>query len=198
MRIEQRVAFDHPPEKVWDHLVDLRVVAACIPGAVVTGVSDDGEHVGRLTIGLGSVTMSFDGVARFTSVDEAARRVVLRGEGRTSQGQVRLDLEGSVEPHDGGSAVVLRSDVVLSGRLAQFGQRLAGGVTEQVLEQFAANLSRRLEGGAPTIAERQDVLRVGSVVPEAVRDPRVLAGSALLLVAVAAWLVGRRLGVDRS
>jgi carbon monoxide dehydrogenase subunit G len=119
-----------PVDEVWAGLLDLRNVAAALPGASVGAVEPDGTHRGTLRLKLGSFVTSFRGVARYTEVDESEHRVVLDARGTSSQGQASIGLVGLTLPGSSADRTTVRltSSVALSGRVASFGASLASDV----------------------------------------------------------------------
>jgi carbon monoxide dehydrogenase subunit G len=176
VELKHEFEIDRPLPEVWTRLLDLRNVASALPGASVGEVEPDGTHHGTLRLKLGSFAAAFRGTARYTTVDSEANRVVLVANGSSAQGQAAVELEGQALPgsHPGSTRVVLVSRVVLSGRIANFGARLATDVARQVLDQFVVNLTATFEGPGATPASSgtvatgspaaTDALDLGSVL----------------------------------
>jgi uncharacterized protein len=197
VRLRQTFRVDHPIDPVWTALTDLTVVAGCLPGAVVTSVSD-GVHHGNLTVRLGSIRAAFAGTAELTEVDPAARSVSLVAEGGGAQGQVRLRLDGfAAEVGPSTTEIRLHTDVELSGRLAQLGHGAAGLVTERLVQQLTRNLDRHL-AGTPAAASDDDALAALSFLPAlakgalGVRPVRLALTALVGLAAGAGWVRWRR------
>jgi carbon monoxide dehydrogenase subunit G len=204
-----------PVGDVWAKLLDLRNVAAALPGASVDDVESDGTHHGTLRLKLGSFVASFRGTARYTEVDPSEHRVVLDARGNSSQGQASVGLVGRALPGNGpeSTKVQLTSTVLLSGRIANFGASLASDVARQVLDQFAANLTVAFESAgaerpapagtdaAPARPQAApapvaDALDVGSVlVPAWLTRPVPLPVA--LALAVSGLVLGRALSRGR-
>lgn len=142
-----------------DHLVslleDLERVAPCLPGASIQERVDERTYKGRVTVKVGPVTVKYDGVMTVLEVDRAARRLVMRGEGRDPQGAGSASATITMtvsEDGQGGSLGSIESDVAITGRVAQFGRGLMQDVADRLLSQFAACLERTLaqEAGPET------------------------------------------------
>jgi uncharacterized protein len=178
VELKHEFEIDRPLSEVWTRLLDLRNVAGALPGASVGEIEPDGTHHGTLRLKLGSFAAAFRGTARYTTVDAEAHRVVLVANGSSAQGQAGVELEGQAFPgaQSGSTRVLLVSRVVLSGRVANFGARLATDVARQVLDQFVVNLTATFEAatadgtpastgaattGSPATA---DALDLGSVL----------------------------------
>jgi carbon monoxide dehydrogenase subunit G len=196
-----------PVPEVWQRLLDLRNVAAALPGASIDDVEPDGTHHGTLRMKLGAFTAAFRGTARYTEVDGDAHRVLLVAQGDSNQGRAGIELEGQALPgsRPDSTRVQLVSRVVLSGRIANVGAALASDVARQLLDRFVANLSAAFEktgsststtagSSAATTAPAasDDVLDLGDVlVPGWLTRPVSLPVAVAL--AAAAFLLGRAL-----
>ena len=145
-----------PPAAAWPILSDIRRVAGCVPGASLTEVVDDKTYQGTMTVPLGPATVAFAIGMNFDELDPVQRTARLQAKGADDKG--RGGAQGTVsfrlEPADGGSKVLVHTDLVLSGTVAQFGRGGAASVIEgaaaKIMNQFVANLSSQLAGGEQT------------------------------------------------
>jgi hypothetical protein len=130
-----------PVERAWEVLTDVQRIAPCMPGAQLTEVDGDIYH-GQVKIKVGPITAQYKGTASFTEKDEAARRVVLKANGRDSRGQgnASATVTAVMTPGDGGTVVSITTDLSISGRVAQFGRGVMGDVSAKLLQQFVHNL----------------------------------------------------------
>src|SRR6185436_18117016 len=113
-----------PPAEAWVVLLDIRRVAACIPGAELTEVVDEQTYKGRVTVRIGPVALVLAGQARLEEIDHAQHRARLRTHGADSKGRGGADsvIEFRLEPAENGTKVAIHSDVRLSGSIAQYGR----------------------------------------------------------------------------
>jgi carbon-monoxide dehydrogenase small subunit len=148
---EQRFTVAHPPEKVWAFFGRPAEVAACLPGAALTG-EPTGDHVaGKLRVKAGPIAAEFSGSADIER-DVAHYAGMIRGQGRDSRSgsATRGEIAYRLSPEDGGAAT--RVDVTvgytLTGMLAQFGRSgLIHDVANRLTAAFARNLEARLGAG---------------------------------------------------
>jgi uncharacterized protein len=202
VELKHEFEIGRPVPEVWQRLLDLRHVAAALPGASVDEVEPDGTHHGALRLKVGAFTAAFRGTARYTEVDADAHRVLLVAQGDSAQGRAGIELEGQALPgsRPDSTRVQLVSRVVLSGRVANVGAALASDVARQLLDRFVVNLSAAFEqdpavGSATAIgsaASGDDVLDLGNVLVPAWLTRPVSLPVALVLAA-AALLLGRTL-----
>src|SRR5688500_9724334 len=75
------------PDTVFATLVDIPTIAPCMPGASLTGTTEDGGYEGLVKVKLGPITAQYKGKAHLIETDAASRRAVLRAEGSETRGQ---------------------------------------------------------------------------------------------------------------
>lgn len=141
-----------PVEQAWEVLLDLERIAPCMPGATLTSYEGE-EFAGTVRVKLGPVLMTFAGQGRFVERDADNRRMVIEASGKdrkgggTARATIRADL------HDRGetTGVEVHTDLVVTGRAAQFGRGMIGDVSTRLLGQFTDCLAGKL--GEPVVPE---------------------------------------------
>jgi len=145
MKLEHKFTVPAPIDTVWQALLDPERVAPCFPGASITSASGD-EFAGIVKVRLGPISLQYRGSGRFTDTDEAAHRTVIRATGTASggQGTVTATVAASLVENGAGTAVTVATDMIVTGRPAQFGRGLIEDVGNKIISQFADCLSRSL------------------------------------------------------
>ncbi|GAT11338.1 SRPBCC family protein [Mycolicibacterium novocastrense] len=148
---EFRVAV--PVDTAWEALNDVQRVAPCIPGAQLLSVDGD-AFTGAVKVKVGPITVSYKGEASFQERDKAARRVVIKAQGKETRGSGNAAAVVTAQLKDEGDAtsVVINTDLTISGKAAQFGRGVLADVSSNLIGQFAKNLESDLLGGAATTA----------------------------------------------
>ena len=156
MQIENEFDVAAPPDRVYAFLLDVNQVVHCMPGAELGEVVDPETFKGRVRIKVGPITVAYNGTARISEKDDAARRAVLSADGRetTGPGSARATATMSVVEADGGSKVTLVTDYTVAGRVANFGRGVMEDVSRRLVSQMADCIKTHLETSeAPPAAE---------------------------------------------
>jgi carbon monoxide dehydrogenase subunit G len=154
MLIENSFDVDADPDRVFEFLQNPHNVATCFPGAELTEDLGDDQYKGKVKIKLGPVTAAFSGTARITEKDETARRAVLVADGKDARGSgtAKATATMQVEPTETGSNVLLKTDLTISGKLAQFGRGIMADVSNRMVGDLAARVRERIEAEEPEAA----------------------------------------------
>ena len=154
MKIEDQFRVDVPIEDAWRVLLDVERIAPCMPGAQLQEIEGD-EYRGVVKVKVGPITAQYKGAARIIEADEAARRIVLKGEGRDTRGQGNASATVTVLlAADGtGTQVSVDTDLNVTGKVAQFGRGVMADVSSKLLGQFVACLESNVLSGNGSSSE---------------------------------------------
>ncbi|HQT64775.1 MAG: carbon monoxide dehydrogenase [Acidocella sp. 20-57-95] len=132
----------------WSLVENIEGMAACMPGAKITERVDATHYKGTITVKLGPATVSFKGELEVVAIDPIARTIHVIGKGSDTGGGsgASLDLNAVVK-ETGPDACELSgvSVVNVTGKVAAFGARLMGTVTDQLLKIFFDNVLAKAE-----------------------------------------------------
>jgi carbon monoxide dehydrogenase subunit G len=147
MELEHTFTVAVPVEQAWEVLLDLERIAPCMPGATLTSYQGD-EFAGTVLVKLGPVTMTFAGQGRFLERDPGQRRMVIEaaGKDRRGGGTARATIRSTLRAEGDSTVVEVHSDLVVTGRAAQFGRGMIGDVSTRLLDQFTTCLAGQLAG----------------------------------------------------
>ena len=157
MKIEDQFRVDVPIEEAWRVLLDVERIAPCMPGAQLQEIEGD-EYRGIVKVKVGPITAQYKGAARIIEADEAARRIVLKGEGRDTRGQGNASATVTVllAADGAGTQVSVDTDLNVTGKVAQFGRGVMADVSSKLLGQFVACLESNVLGGDGGATEAAD------------------------------------------
>jgi hypothetical protein len=135
MKIEGTSDIPAPRDKVWAAFLDPNVLAKAIPGCDKLEEAGPGEFKAVMKVGVGAIKGTFEGKVRLTDLDPPNRyRMMVEGKG--GPGFVRGEALMTLSDADGGTRVAYDADVQVGGLIASVGQRMLGGVSKMMLDQF--------------------------------------------------------------
>ena len=179
MQIENAFEVPLPPDQAWKVLMDIERIAPCMPGAALTEVVDDRTYKGTVAVKLGPVALSFAGDVSFESIDESARKARVKAQGRDAKGRggANAIVDFEILPVAAGAQVRVRTDLALSGAIAQYGRAsgMIQGVATELVGQFANSLKAQL-GPAQTAAAAEP-----ASAPPAPASAKPISGFSLIL-----------------
>ncbi len=145
MQLENSFSVNAPPDRVFAYLLDINKVVGCVPGAELSEVVDPATFKGKV----GPITVAYNGTARITDRDDAARSAAIEAEGRetTGPGSARAKAVMKVDAEGSGSMVKISTDYSVAGRVAQFGRGVMEDVSRRIVNEMAACIKANVEGG---------------------------------------------------
>jgi uncharacterized protein len=148
-------SFDVPlsPAQAWAVLMDIPRIAPCMPGAELTEIADPQNFKGKISVRLGPVALAFAGRVLIDSIDETNRSARVKAQGSDAKGRGSANATATfhIEPAAAGSRVMIHTDLMLSGAVAQYGRGVGmiQATAAQIIGQFAANLRAQLASEPP-------------------------------------------------
>jgi carbon-monoxide dehydrogenase small subunit len=140
----------YPPDRVFEMFGDVAQVAACLPGASLTGIPTPERAEGVIRIKLGPISANFRGAARIERDPENwSGRIVGIGSDRRSRSSTQGEIRYHLVPIEQGAAtrVELSIGYSLRGMLAQIAREgLVRDLAARLTADFARNLDRHLSG----------------------------------------------------
>ncbi|MGP3776598.1 SRPBCC family protein [Streptomyces sp. SDT5-1] len=158
MQLSSTVVVNAAPDAVFALVSDVEKVASCMPGAVLEGRDGDAWR-GAVKVKVGPIGAAYAGTVRFLEVDAEKRRLRVHASGADTHGngdaeaEVVLDIGEAPE----GARLELATDLLIRGKLAQFGKGAIASVSDRILQQFAQNLGNLLLDQEPGRADAPSV-----------------------------------------
>lgn len=182
VEIENQFEVAASPDRVYSFLLDVNRVVTCMPGAELSEVVDPTTFKGKVRIKVGPITVSYNGTARISERDDAARTATLQAEGRetTGPGSARATARMSVADAGGDrSTVQLVTDYTVAGRIANFGRGVMEDVSKRLVGQMADCIKANLETeSAPAPAPEAAPASDATPAPEAETDTAAATAAA--------------------
>jgi carbon monoxide dehydrogenase subunit G len=154
MKLDNEFTVRVPIEQAWAILTNLVLIAPCMPGAQLTGVTD-GVYTGKMKVKVGPISAEYAGTAQFSQKDDATYSAVIDARGRDSRGQGNATavISAQLRPDGDSTIVTVDTDLTIAGRIAQFGSGMIKEVSAKLLTQFVQCLEAKLGGDGEAPAE---------------------------------------------
>lgn len=143
MKIEGSADIPAPREKVWAAFLDPNVLAQALPGCEKLEAIGPNEYKATMKVGVAAIKGIFEGKVKLTDL-EPPNRYRMAVEGSGGPGFVRGDAGMQMSDTPGGTKVSYDADVQVGGLIASVGQRMLGGVTKMMLDQFFTRMTELL------------------------------------------------------
>ncbi len=147
MKLEGAHDIPVPRERVWAAFLDPEVLRQAIPGCEKLEAIGDGEYKATLKIGVAAVKGTFEGKVRlFDLKPPESYRMAVEGSG--GPGFIRGETQITLTEAEGGTRVTYTADVQVGGLIAGVGQRMLGGVSKMMADQFFNKMAQLLQAQA--------------------------------------------------
>jgi carbon monoxide dehydrogenase subunit G len=165
MKLRNEVVMSAPLERTWPLLLDVPRLVSALPGATVEPEGAEGVYRGSLKVRLGPVAMEYEGSARLEDVDEDEHVASFRVEGRERRGHggAAATIINRLLPEEGGTRLVVETDLSVTGRAAQFGRDLMEDVAGNLLQGFTRGIEAAAQGRDEPPAAPAEALDLGAV-----------------------------------
>ena len=133
-------------EALWDILMDVHQVAACIDGLQDLEVLDADHFEGRLAVKMGPMRLLFSGAIEVITRDQAywTAALLASAKDRKAGGGFNTELRMQIENTDAQrSTLNIELSTSLTGRIGQLGRPLIKKRVQTMLNDFAAALNER-------------------------------------------------------
>jgi uncharacterized protein len=143
MKLEGSYEVKAPRQKVWSAFLDPETLRKAIPGCEKLEMIGPDEYKATLKIGVAAVKGTFEGKVRLSD-KKPSDSYRLAAEGSGGPGFLRADTLISLADIEGGTRVSYSADVQVGGLIAGVGQRMLGGVSKMMADQFFTRMSEQL------------------------------------------------------
>ena len=144
MKLEGSHDIPVPRQRVWEAFLDPERLRQAIPGCEKLEAVGNDEYKATMKIGVGAVKGTFEGKVRLSDKKPPdSYRLAVEGSG--GPGFIRGETIITLSDMDGGTRVSYSADVQVGGLIAGVGQRMLGGVSKMMADQFFGKMSDLLK-----------------------------------------------------
>ena len=144
MKIEGAHEIAAPRQRVWEAFLDPDRLRQAIPGCERLEEVGPDEYKATMKVGVAAVKGTFEGKVRLTD-KQAPDSYKMGVEGSGGPGFVRGEAAITLSDTASGTRVAYSADVQVGGLIAGVGQRMLGGVTKMMADQFFNRMSDILQ-----------------------------------------------------
>jgi carbon monoxide dehydrogenase subunit G len=135
MKFEGKYTFKAPREKVWQVLLDPKILAQCMPGCEDLKEIGPDQYEANVKVGIAAVKGTYK--AKISIKDkQPPSHYVLSGQGSGGPGFMQGDMVIDLEQKGGETLLKHSTDAKVGGLIAGVGQRMIGGIAKMMIDQF--------------------------------------------------------------
>jgi carbon monoxide dehydrogenase subunit G len=145
VQFENRATVPARCAAVWDFLMDIKRVGACVPGVDELREVDADQYQAIMRLKVGPIALTLDGTMRVVERDPERRKATMRAEGRDKAvgGEVTANVVITlVERGPDSTELVIHTDANVLGKLGEFGQPVMRRKADTIMKELAGNISR--------------------------------------------------------
>ena len=135
LKIEGSYRFNAPRERVWQVLLDPKIMAQCMPGCESMNEVAPDRYETIMKVGVASIKGTYKGKVAIKD-KQAPAHYVLSGEGSGGPGFMQGDVTIDLIESDGQTILNYSTEPKIGGLIASVGQRMLNGVAKVMTDQF--------------------------------------------------------------
>lgn len=147
MIFEQRVDIKAAVDRVWEFIGDIPAVSTCVPGVQAFVPVDDQTFEGALKVRVGPIAVTLRGRVVVVERDRPnlrSRLEVSAADERVGSTVKAKTTMTAIAQGPDTTQLHIHTDASVLGKLGEFGQPVLRRKADQVLREFAENVSREL------------------------------------------------------
>jgi hypothetical protein len=144
MKIEGSYDIPAPRQRVWEAFLDPERLRQAIPGCEKLEAIGDDEYKATMKVGVAAVKGTFEGKVKLSDRQPPqSYRMTVEGSGGPGfiRGEAVMTL---ADAPGGGTTMSYTADVQVGGLIAGVGQRMLGGVSKLMADQFFTRMTEIL------------------------------------------------------
>jgi carbon monoxide dehydrogenase subunit G len=144
LHVEGSYTFKAPRERVFQLLLDPEALKTCIPGCESMALIGPDTYEATVKVGIAAVKGTYKGQVRISDqIEPQQYRMAIEGKGGPGFGKGQALV--TLEEQDGNTIVKVAGDGQIGGMIAGIAQRLVGGVSKMMMDQFFGCMAKKVE-----------------------------------------------------
>ncbi len=150
MQFQKEVEILAPREKVWAFIWDVDRFIACVPGCKEAKTIEEGKrYTATMTEKVGPFKVEFPTTIEVLEREEFSHiKAQASGADNKIGSRMKLDLDVNLRSENGKTILGFVASVDILGKLAALGHGIIKRKADQVLDEFAQAVKKKLEGEA--------------------------------------------------
>lgn len=144
MILDQQVVVQAPPDRVWDFLMDIAAVSACVPGVEAFEKLDEDTYTGAMKVKVGPIGIRLNGKVLVTERDRdqyRSRMDIQAAEKRLNSAVSAHATLTLVARSETETEIRIHTESSILGKLGEFGQAVMRRKADQIVGEFAKNMA---------------------------------------------------------
>ncbi|HEX2226839.1 MAG TPA: SRPBCC domain-containing protein [Candidatus Binatia bacterium] len=148
MQFEKEVEIAAPREKVWNFIWDVDRFIACVPGCKDAKTLEPGKRYSATMVEkVGPFKVEFPTTIEVLEREELSRiKAQASGADNKIGSRMKIDLDVHLREQGANTVLGFVAGVDILGKLAALGHGIIKRKADQVLDEFAQSVKKRLEG----------------------------------------------------
>jgi carbon monoxide dehydrogenase subunit G len=137
MDIQDSFTIAAPKLKVWEQLLNLDVLSACVPGLESLTLESEDTYSGQITVKVGPIKAQYDGLVHFVKMDAPNHlEAEISGKDNSNSSNIKGSFISHLTAEKDGTRVDYSIKVLVRGKIAQFGMPVIQATTKKLAAQF--------------------------------------------------------------
>jgi carbon monoxide dehydrogenase subunit G len=144
MKISGSNVVAQPVDKVWDALLDPRVLVATIPGCERLEATGEHQYAMTVTAGVAAIKGTYSGSCALSDLKDR-ESLVMRLQGAGAPGTVDATVDVAFADLGAeGTRITYEADAVVGGMVGGVGQRMLSSVSKRMAGEFFGNVGQAI------------------------------------------------------
>jgi carbon monoxide dehydrogenase subunit G len=151
MILDQKVVVPAPIDRVWDFVMDVPAVASCVPGVESVDKQSEDEYLGALKVRVGPIGVRLEGKVTVVERNAEEKRAQMNVEAADRRIKGAVNAKSTMqltELDEGSTELAVHTDAAVLGKLGEFGQAIMRRKADQIIKEFANNMSKKIQAGS--------------------------------------------------